>query len=107
MPHDAHLLHFLAGGRAQAIDGVGIKAHRLDKQRNWPIIFRMEDFDAAADTRSWSWSRWYRAAREEAAFRYGLRRIPVDVYKNEYVCCTSVTHAVRNIARQIGEPVGR
>ena len=31
-----------------------------------------------------SWSAWYAAAREEVAFRYGLRRIPTDRYKEQW-----------------------
>lgn len=31
-----------------------------------------------------AWGTWYRLAREEAAFRYGLRGIPKDAYKTAY-----------------------
>lgn len=31
-----------------------------------------------------SWSAWYYVAREEMAFRYGLRRIPTDRYKEQW-----------------------
>jgi hypothetical protein len=50
------------------------------------------------------WRAWYRAAREEAAFRYGLRGIPVDEYKTEWLVCASgtVQEAVRNIAKRRG-----
>jgi hypothetical protein len=59
------------------------------------------------DVPAWSWSKWYRAAREEAAFRYGLRRIPVDAYKTQYALGSSVQEGVRNIAKQMNFPVGR
>jgi hypothetical protein len=44
-----------------------------------------------------AWSTWYRLAREEAAFRYGLRHIPVDTYKIEYFLGRDVTQGVRAI----------
>lgn len=51
------------------------------------------------------WSRWYRQAREEAAFRYGLRHVPTDHYKEEWALGSSVTSGVKNIAKRLGEPV--
>jgi hypothetical protein len=48
------------------------------------------------------WSRWYRAAREEAAFRYGLRGIPTDEYKTEWAMGCAVIEGVRNIAKRQG-----
>lgn len=48
------------------------------------------------------WSRWYREARGEAEFRYGLRRIPVDAYKAEWFMGETVQVGVRNIAKTKG-----
>lgn len=45
-----------------------------------------------------SWSRWYRLARYEAAFRYGLRGIPIDAYKTQWALGDSVQAGVKRIA---------
>jgi hypothetical protein len=43
------------------------------------------------------WTRWYADARDEAAFRYGLRGIPKDDYKTEYALGNTPTQAAKNI----------
>jgi hypothetical protein len=46
-----------------------------------------------------SWSRFYRECRAEMEFRYGIRRVPVDRYKEQFVCTNSPAIAVRAIFR--------
>jgi hypothetical protein len=54
-----------------------------------------------------SWSRWYADARYEAAFRYGVRGIPKDRYKEHFSLGQSVTQAVREIVNREGLSNGR
>lgn len=44
-----------------------------------------------------TWSRWYWLAREEMAFRYGLRRIPTDKYKEQFALGATVEQGVKHI----------
>lgn len=48
---------------------------------------------ASVDT----WSGWYWLAREEMAFRYGLRRIPTDAYKEQYALGLTPQQAAKRI----------
>lgn len=48
------------------------------------------------------WSRFYGLCRREMEFRYGLRRIPADVYKEQfYLGVESPEQAVANIYRRL------
>lgn len=47
-----------------------------------------------------SWWKWYRDARAEMAFRYGLRDVPTDVYKAEFYQGKTVSQAVRIIGSE-------
>lgn len=49
------------------------------------------------------WSRWYLEAREEMAFRYGIRGVPVDDYKTEWALGSTVHQAAAAIAKARGE----
>jgi Ni/Co efflux regulator RcnB len=48
-----------------------------------------------------AWNRWYRNARHEMSFRYGMRRIPVDAYKTQWALGDTVQEGCRTIAQQI------
>lgn len=43
------------------------------------------------------WSRWYRDASEEMAFRYGRRRIAADTYKEQWAFGLDPQQAARVI----------
>jgi hypothetical protein len=43
------------------------------------------------------WNRWYRAVRDEMAFRYGVRRVPVDLYKEQWALGCSPEQGARAI----------
>lgn len=48
-----------------------------------------------------SWSAWYFVARDEMAFRYGVRRIPKDRYKEQHALGQTPWQAARNIYQQM------
>lgn len=48
-----------------------------------------------------TWGGWYYVARDEMAFRYGLRRIPKDRYKEQFALGCSPHQAAANIYKQM------
>lgn len=44
-----------------------------------------------------SWSAWYSAARDEMAFRYGMRRVPKDRYKEQFAYGKTPHSAVKEL----------
>lgn len=44
-----------------------------------------------------TWSGWYYVAREEMAFRYGMRRVPQDRYKEQYAMGATPHQAAKHI----------
>jgi hypothetical protein len=60
--------------------------------------------DKPPSVRELPWSTWYQLARQEMEFRHGLRRIPVDDYKEAYALCagdSDIAHAVAQLVRQL------
>jgi len=43
------------------------------------------------------WAKWYREAREDMAFRFGVRRVPVDAYKERFALGDTPIQASRAI----------
>lgn len=46
-----------------------------------------------------TWSGWYYVAREEMSFRYGLKRVPKDRYKEQYALGRTPWQAAEAIRR--------
>lgn len=44
----------------------------------------MSEGRTAEEREPMAWSRWYGLARDEMAFRFGMRRAPVDRYKEQW-----------------------
>lgn len=53
--------------------------------------------DAVKDYREMSWSKYYKLAREYAVSQYGLRRVPVDKWKEYWATGVPFSHAARLI----------
>jgi hypothetical protein len=48
-----------------------------------------------------TWSGWYWLAREDMAFRYGIRRVPTDRYKEQHALGRTPTEAAKAIYDQM------
>lgn len=49
-----------------------------------------------------TWSRWYYVTRDEMAFRYGWKRVPVDTYKEQFALGLTPQQAARAIYQKLG-----
>lgn len=50
-----------------------------------------------ATTKDVPWGAWYRKSREEMAFRFGVRRVPMDMWKERFALGDSPSQAASSI----------